>query len=163
MVTFSGKAWKAYETSKMPKYYFDIAQYRDYLKIGQPPFTPALTAMFCLEKSLEAMVAEGIENVFARHHEIAQHARDGARSLGLDLLPEPKYASDTVTAIKLPENVDGKTFMTRVNREFNVILGGGQQKLAGKIFRVGHMGWVEMAHIDEALEAAGKVLADMRS
>lgn len=163
MVTFSDKAWKAYETSKMPKYYFDIAQYRDYLKIGQPPFTPALPAMFCLEKSLEAMVAEGVENVFARHHEIAQHARDGARSLGLELLPDEKYASDTVTAIKLPEGVDGKTFLGRVNREFNVILGGGQKSLAGKIFRVGHMGWVEEVHIDEALEAAGKVLADMQA
>ena len=53
--------------------------------------------------------------------------------------------------------------MGRVNREFNVILGGGQKNLAGKIFRVGHMGWVEEAHIDEALEAAGKVLADMQA
>ncbi len=162
MVTFSKKAWDAYATCTTPKYYYDIQQYEDYLKIGQPPFTPCLPAMFAIEKSLEAMVAEGIESVFDRHHTIASHARDGARSLGLELLPEERFAADTVTAIKLPANIDGKEFLARVRRDYNVILGGGQKSLTGKIFRIGHMGWVETAHIDEALEAAGRTLHDMR-
>jgi aspartate aminotransferase-like enzyme len=162
MVTFSKKAWAAYEQSTTPKYYYDIKQYEDYLKIGQPPFTPCLPAMFALEKSLEAMVAEGIETVFERHHSVADHTRHGARSLGLELVPEERYASDTVTAIRLPEGIDGKEFLARVRRDYNVILGGGQKSLTGKIFRIGHMGWMEIAHIDEALEAAGRTLRDMR-
>jgi aspartate aminotransferase-like enzyme len=162
MITFSKKAWAAYAKSKTPKYYFDVKQYEDYLKIGQPPFTPALSVMYALEKSLEAMVAEGVENIFARHHEIAEHTRHGARSLGLEVLPEDKYASDTVTAIKLPADIDGKEFLSRVRKDYNVILGGGQKSLTGKIFRIGHMGWVEKAHIDEALEAAGRTLKAMR-
>jgi aspartate aminotransferase-like enzyme len=162
MVTFSKKAWDAHSKSTTPKYYFDVQQYEDFLKIGQPPFTPCLPAMFALEKSLEAMVAEGVENVFSRHHEIAEHTRHGARSLGLDILPEEQYASDTVTAIKLPPEIDGKEFLAHVRKNYNVILGGGQKSLAGKIFRIGHMGWVEQAHIDEALEAAGRTLREMQ-
>ena len=163
MITFSKKAWDAHKTSTSPKYYYDVQQYEDYLQIGQPPFTPCLPAMFALEKSLESMVAEGTESVFARHHRIAKRTRDGARSLGLELLPDERYASNTVTAIKLPSDVDGKVFLARVNKDHNVVLGGGQQSLAGKIFRIGHMGWVEEAQIDEALEAVGKTLSAMKS
>jgi aspartate aminotransferase-like enzyme len=163
MVTFSKKAWEAHARSTTPKYYLDVEQYETYLKIGQPPFTPCLPAMFTLEVSLQSMVDEGVENVFARHHEIAQHTRDGASTLGLDLLPEPQFASNTVTAIKLPEEVDGKAFLAAVNKNYNVVLGGGQKSLTGKIFRVGHMGWVEKAHIDEALKAAEETLKSMTS
>ena len=163
MVTFSEKAWDAYALSTTPKYYLDMAQYRSYLEIGQPPFTPCLPAMYTLEVALQSMVDEGIENVFARHHEIAQHTRDGAKALGLELLPDPRFASNTVTAIRLPEGIDGVAFLANVNRDYNVILGGGQKSLVGKIFRVGHMGWVEKAHIDEALKAADETLKSMTS
>ena len=163
MVTFSKMAWDAYATSTSPKYYLDVQQYEDYLHIGQPPFTPCLPAMFTLDVALQSMVDEGIENVFARHHETAQYTRDGASALGLELLPDPKFASNTVTAIKLPEDVDGKAFLSNVIKNYNVVLGGGQKSLAGKIFRVGHMGWVEKAHIDEALKAAEETLKAMSS
>ena len=163
MVTFSEKAWDAHSRSTIPKYYLDMAQYRSYLEIGQPPFTPCLPAMYTLEVALQSMVDEGIENVFARHHEIAQHTRDGAKALGLDLLPDPQFASNTVTAIRLPEGIDGVAFLANVSRDYNVILGGGQKSLVGKIFRVGHMGWVEKAHIDEALKAADETLKSMTS
>ena len=163
MVTFSKKAWDAHATSTSPKYYLDVQQYKDYLDIGQPPFTPCLPAMFTLEVALQSMVDEGIENVFARHHEIAEYTRNGAMALGLDLLPDPKYASNTVTAIRLPEGLDGKAFLAEVTRKHNVILGGGQKSLVGKIFRVGHMGWVEKEHIDEALKAAEETLKSMTS
>jgi aspartate aminotransferase-like enzyme len=101
--------------------------------------------------------------VFARHLEIAQHTRDGAMALGLELLPDPRFASNTVTAIRLPEGLDGKAFLSQVTKNYNVILGGGQKSLVGKIFRVGHMGWVEKEHIDEALKAAEETLASMTS
>ena len=161
MVSFSQRAWDAYNTSTTPKYYFDIQQYEDYLQIGQPPFTPCLPAMFTLQVALESMVAEGVENVFARHHAMAEHTRNGAKALGLEIVPEPDVASDTVTAIRLPEGVDGAAFNAKVLADHNVVLGGGQGDLTGKIFRIGHMGWVVQEHIDEALEAAGAVLAKM--
>ncbi|MBI4220888.1 MAG: alanine--glyoxylate aminotransferase family protein [Chloroflexi bacterium] len=163
MVTFSARAWKAYESSKMPKYYFDIAQYRDYLKIGQPPFTPCLTAMYALEISLKRIADEGVENVFARHHSIAERCRRGAEKLGLKLFPDRKYASDTVTAIRVPEGLDGKALVARVRRDHGVVIGGGQGQMTGKIVRIGHMGWVESSHIDSAIGAIENSIAAMRA
>ena len=161
MVSFSQRAWNAYNESTTPKYYFDIQQYEDYLQIGQPPFTPCLPAMFTLEVALQSMVDEGVEAVFARHHAIAEHTRQGAAKLGLQLVPDPEVASNTVTAVRLPENIDGAKFNAKVLADHNVVLGGGQGSLTGKIFRIGHMGWVIQDHIDEALEAAGATLAEM--
>jgi aspartate aminotransferase-like enzyme len=161
MVTFSKKAWEAHARSKTSKYYLDVRLYEDYLKIGQPPFTPCLPVMFTLQVALQSMVDEGIENVFARHHEMAQHTRDGASALGLELLPDSRYASNTVTAIKLPQDVDGEMFLAKVHENYNVVLGGGQKSLTGKIFRIGHMGWVKKNHIDEALQAADETLKSM--
>lgn len=161
MVSFSQRAWDAYHKSSTPKYYFDIQQYEDYLQIGQPPFTPCLPAMFTLEVALQSMVEEGVENVFARHHAIAEHTRNGADKLGLELVPAPEVASNTVTAIRLPEGMDGAAFNAKVLADHNVVLGGGQGDLTGKIFRIGHMGWVIQDHIDEALAAAEATLAEM--
>lgn len=161
MVSFSQAAWDAHDSSSTPKYYFDVQQYEDYLQIGQPPFTPCLPAMFTLEVALASMVEEGVEEVFARHHAMAQHTRDGAAKLGLELVPDPVVASDTVTAIRLPEGIDGAAFNAKVLADHNVVLGGGQGALTGKIFRIGHMGWVVREHIDEALAAAGATLGEM--
>ena len=163
MVTFSTKAWAAHETATMPRYYFDVAQYRDYLKIGQPPYTPCLPAMYTLDAALKRMVSEGAESIFARHHEIAQHTRDGAKAMGLEVFPEERYASNTVTAIRVPEGIDGRALVAKVRSDHNVVLGGGQGPLTGKIFRIGHMGWVDPADIDEALGAVRKTLSAMRS
>lgn len=161
MVSFSQKAWQAYETCTTPRYYFDMQQYEDFLQIGQPPFTPCESVMFALELGLQSMVDEGVENVFDRHHSVAEHTRNGAEKLGLQVLPERSIASDTVTAIRLPEGLDGKLFVSKVMADHNVVLGGGQGELTGKIFRIGHMGWVEIDHIDEALAAAGATLKEM--
>ncbi|MBI4305024.1 MAG: alanine--glyoxylate aminotransferase family protein [Chloroflexi bacterium] len=163
MVTFSARAWKAYQNSKMPKYYFDIAQYRDYLKIGQPPFTPCLSAMYALEVSLKRIVDEGTENVFARHHSIAERCRSGAEKLGLKLFPDRKVASNTVTAIRVPDGIDGKALVARVRRDHGVVIGGGQGQMSGKIVRIGHMGWVEPSHIDSALAAIEMSIAATRA
>ena len=163
MVSFSEKAWQAHETAAMPRYYFDVEQYRDYLEIGQPPFTPCLPAMYTLERTLERMVAEGVENVFARHDMIAEHTRNRARSLGLEILPEERYASATVTAVRMPEGIDGQDLVGRVRANFGVVLGGGQQELTGKIFRVGHMGWVDPFDIDDAFDAVEETLKLMRA
>lgn len=158
MVSFSDKAWEAYRNSKCPKYYYDIDQYREYLKIGQPPFTPSLTTMYTLYDSLQKMVDEGMESVFQRHANVAEFTRDLAKSIGLDILPEESYASDTVTAIKLPEGVDGKTIVKEVEENYNIILGGGQQKLAGKIIRIGHMGWINQKDIEDSIIALKETL-----
>ena len=163
MVAMSDRAWKAHETSKIPKYYFDIDQYEKFLQMGQPPFTPALSIIYALDHSLRAIIDEGIEEVLIRHAARAQQTRYGAKRIGLELFPDQSIASDTVTAIRVPDDIDGKALVTHARDVYNVELGGGQEKLAGKIIRIGHMGWVLPEHIDESIDAVKKTLADLRA
>tara|TARA_Y100001936_G_scaffold41944_1_gene40584 strand:- start:844 stop:1197 length:354 start_codon:yes stop_codon:yes gene_type:complete len=114
--------------------------------------------MYTLHESLKNMVNEGIESIFERHSEIAQFTRDLTKNIGLDILPEENYASDTVTAIKLPKNVDGKMIVKQVEKNYNIVLGGGQQKLAGKIIRIGHMGWINQDDIEKSILALKETL-----
>ncbi len=158
MLAFSDRAWQAYKRSSSPRYYFDIAQYRDYLEKGQPPFTPSLPTMFALEAALKKITAEGMENVLARHHSTAEYVRKNLEKNGLSILPERRFASDTVTAVRLPQGVDGAAFLKHTQDEYDVIFGGGQQNLSGKIFRIGHMGWPEKDELEAALEAAFRTI-----
>ena len=163
MIAMNDRAWAAHETSKIPKYYFDVDQYEKFLQIGQPPFTPALSTIYALDHSLQAIIDEGIEEVLSRHAARAQQTRDGAKRLGLELFPDASVASETVTAIRIPDDVDGKALVARARDVYGVELGGGQEKLAGQIFRIGHMGWVEPEHIEESLTAVERALADLRN
>ena len=163
MVAMSDRAWKAHETSKIPKYYFDIDQYEKFLQMGQPPFTPALSIIYALDHSLQAIIDEGIEEVLIRHAARAQQTRDGAKRIGLELFPDQSVASDTVTAIRVPDDINGKALVSHARDVYNVELGGGQEKLAGNIIRIGHMGWVLPEHIDESIDAVEKTLADLRA
>ncbi|MEC7747427.1 MAG: alanine--glyoxylate aminotransferase family protein, partial [Chloroflexota bacterium] len=102
------------------------------------------------------------ENVFGRHATIAQMTRDGVRELGLELLvADEAYASNTVTAIKIPDGVDQKTFMGKMRTEQNVVLAGGQGKMSADIFRIGHLGAVDKADITEVMDALKIVLPEV--
>lgn len=159
VIAVSKKAWQAYEQSTMPKFYFDIARYRRFLEIGQPPFTPALSTIYGLDLALQQLVAEGLESVLARHADRARQTREGVKRLGLELFCEERVASDTVTAIKVPDGVDGNAIAAKMRDELDVEISGGQGALAGKIWRIGHMGWCEPEHIDDCISALGKALA----
>jgi len=163
MIAMSDRAWKAHETSTIPSYYFDIDQYEKFLQMGQPPFTPALSTIYALDHSLQAIIDEGIEEVLIRHAARAQQTRDGAKRIGLELFPDESVASDTVTAIRVPDDIDGKALVSHARDVYNVELGGGQEKLAGEIIRIGHMGWVLPEHIEESITAVEKTLADLRA
>jgi aspartate aminotransferase-like enzyme len=139
-ITLSDRAWAAYETAKMPRYYFDVAKYRDYAKRGQPPFTPAVSLYYGLDKALDMMAEEGFEQTQARHHHIGEYTRAKARALGLQMLAEGPEASDTVTSVRMPEGIAAGDLLKILNSEYDTVLAAGQGKLMGKIFRIGHMG-----------------------
>ena len=144
-VTFSPRAWKAYERSKMRKYYFDIGKCKRYAERGQTPFTPAVSLYYGLDLALEMMDQEGLEQTNARHHAIADYTRDKARALGLKILADGPQASDTVTSVLVPEGVNAGELLAILNNEYDTVLAAGQGKLAGKIVRIGHMGIVDTA------------------
>ena len=158
MVSVSPRAWEAHAQAKMPRYYFDITAAKNYLERGQTPWTPAVSVFFGLDLALEMMAQEGLENIFARHRRLGQFTRDGVKALGLQLFADERFASDTVTAVKVPEGVDGKTLNRLCEDEYDLIIAGGQAKLAGKIFRIGHLGFVSEEDVKAALDVLAKAL-----
>ncbi len=153
MISVSQQAWQAYENARMPRFYWDFAKYRSYLEKGQPPFTPALSIIYALTASLEMMLKEGLTSIIARHARVGQAARDGVKSLGLSLFAEESHASNTVTAIAISDGLDVGKLRRILREEYQVTLSGGQQSLADKIFRIGHLGWVTEEDIAEVIEA----------
>ena len=147
MVSVSQEAWKAYANAKMPRFYWDFAQAKSYLEKGQTPWTPAVSTVYALVVALELMFKEGLPNIFARHARVGNVARNGVKSLGLTLFAEEKYASNTVTAISSTNGLDTKKLLRILREEHHIVLSGGQQTLDGKIFRIGHLGWVTEENI----------------
>jgi len=153
MVTVSPKAWQAYESARCPRFYWDFGKARQYLAQGQTFTTPAVSVLFALEKALELMDAEGMDNVFARHRDLARYTRQQLTALGFTVMGDEAHASDVVTAAYLPAGVDGKRLVALLREEHGVIISGGQQSLAGKIIRVGHLGWVAKGDLDAVFVA----------
>jgi aspartate aminotransferase-like enzyme len=157
--SLSDRGWKAYEQARMPRFYFDLGKHRDAQAKGQTPFTPAMSIFFGLDIALERMALEGMEAIFTRHKKMGALTRDGVKSLGLELLcTEERFASDTVTAVKCPEGIDVSKLRSLMEDEYNTVLAGGQAKLSGKIFRIGHLGLVDENDIRETLAALGDAL-----
>jgi len=158
MVSISQKGWQAHSTAKMPRFYWDFTKAKNSLEKGQTPWTPALSIVFALSVSLEMMVEEGLPNIVARHARIGQIARDGVKSLGLSLFADEKYASNTVTAVAASDGLDIKKMRKIMNEEHQIVLAGGQQTLDGKIFRIGHLGWVTEDDVKAVISALKVVL-----
>ncbi len=155
-VSISEKAWKAHAEAKMPRYYWDFSKAKKFLADGQTPWTPAVSILYGLGVSLDMILAEGLPNVFARHAKIARMARDGMKAMGFELLPDEKYASNTVTAVKAAGKVDVPKLRQILRDEHKVVIAGGQGDLKGKIFRIGHLGMITEKDMKEILEALSK-------
>jgi len=158
MVSVSQKAWQAYANARMPRFYWDFTKAKNYLERGQTPWTPALSIVFALAVSLEMMLKEGLPNIIARHARVGKASRDGIKSLGLSLFADESYASNTVTAVAASDGLDINKMRKILREEHKVILAGGQQRLDGKIFRIGHLGWVTEDDIKAVISALKVVL-----
>ena len=153
MVSLSQEAWQAHSEAKMPRFYWDFTKAKSYLEKGQNPWTPVIPILYALEVSLDMMLKEGLDNIFARHARVAKAARDGIKSLGLPLFAEENHASNTVTSVAASDGLDTKKLLRILREEHQVVLGGGQQRLDGKIFRIGHLGWVTEDDIEAVMSA----------
>ena len=161
-ISFSEKAWEAHSQSTMPRFYLDMAEYKRYYEIGQPPFTPSVSCMFALDLALDQIVTEGMGSVFERHISIGQYTRDCIAELNLNIFPNSKeIASNTCTAVEVPEGVDGSKLVSKMRDEHKVVLAGGQATLSGKIFRIGHMGQTTESDIKEVIDALKIVLPEI--
>jgi aspartate aminotransferase-like enzyme len=150
MIAASPRAWAAMESATMPRFYLDLRAHRDAAAQGQTPFTPAIAVVYQVDEGLRLMAAEGADAIFARHEACAAAARAGLVALGFELFADQRHASKTVTAANVPDELDWKAFNTEVKRR-GLVLAGGQGKLTGKIFRLGHLGSVTLEEILGAL------------
>ncbi len=153
MVAISQQGWEANAVAKMPRFYWDFAKAKSYLEKGQTPWTPAVSIVFALDEAMNMITEEGIDNIIARQAKIAQKTRDGVKALGLPLFADEKYASNTVTSVRAPEGLDVPKLLKILREEHDTVLGGGQLHLAGKIFRIGHLGWVTDEDIDMVFQS----------
>jgi len=153
MVSVSQEAWQAHASAKMPRFYWDFTRAKSYLERGQTPWTPAVSTVFAMDRALQMMMKEGLANIIARHARLGDLTRQGVKSLGLSLFSDEKYASNTVTAVKAPEGTNANDLRKILLKENEIVLGGGQQSLDGKIFRIGHLGMVTEGDIEAVLSA----------
>ena len=135
-VSVSPKAWEAYATAKLPRYYLDLGKYRKDAAKNTTPFTPPVNMFFALQVALKMMQAEGLETIFARHQRQMHATRAAMRSLGLPLYAADGAASPAITAVA-PAGVESEQIRSVMKTRFDIILAGGQDQLKGKIFRVG--------------------------
>src|ERR1051326_2800260 len=110
MVSVSQRAWAAQEQATIARSYFDLRAHREYAAKGQTPWTPAVGVFFALAVGLDLIEAEGYEAVFARHAACGAATRAGLETLGLSLFADRRHASNTVTAVRLPEGLDWNAF-----------------------------------------------------
>ena len=154
MVSVSELAWKFNEKANLPRFYFDLRQAKKFLDEGATPFTPAVSIFFALKKSLENILNRGLENNFKRHSLLGKAVREAIKAIGVTkLLADERWASDTVTPVIPPDNVNPDDLRKYIRSKFGVVLAGGQGNLKGKIFRIGHLGYVEPTDILVALSA----------
>jgi len=151
MAAASDRAWAAAETATMPRFYFDLVKHRDALPRGQTPWTPAVGLFFQLEAALVLIEAEGYEGVYARHAACGAAARAGLQAMGFELFADPAYASNSVTSAHVPADVEWSAINKQIHAR-GLVLAGGQGKMKGKLFRIGHLGDVNVGDIVRAIE-----------
>jgi len=137
----SGKALAASKSARLPRSYWDWEAMLSTNKSGFFPYTPATNLLYGLRESLQMLMEEGLENVFARHDRLAEATRRAVRAWNLEVLClNPQEYSSSVTAVRMPGGHDADAFRKLVLGKFNMSLGNGLGKLQGKVFRVGHLG-----------------------
>lgn len=157
-ICLSERAWSAVERSTTPRFYFDLVTARKSRRDHDTPWTPALQLVIGLDEALAMMRAEGMEAIWERHERLARAVRAGCTALGLRLFGNsPSHA---VTAVWLPDGVDGKKFLATLKNVYGLTTAGGQGDVKGKIFRISHLGYYDDADVGALFTCIEHALAD---
>ncbi|MBX6329232.1 MAG: aminotransferase class V-fold PLP-dependent enzyme [Pseudolabrys sp.] len=150
----SDKALAASKTARLPKSFWSWDDMLAMNKVGFFPYTPATQMLQGLAVSIDMLHEEGLDNVFARHHRLAEATRRAVRAWGLEIIcKDPKYYSPTITAVLTPEGVDADAFRALALDTFNISFGASFGRFTGKMFRIGHLGDINDAMLLGALSA----------
>ncbi|GAC1388929.1 MAG: alanine--glyoxylate aminotransferase family protein [Ktedonobacteraceae bacterium] len=153
MLAASPRALEASKTAKLPRFYFDWKPTLKKLEAWQHPVTSPVSLFYALDVALEMMLAEGREAIFERHVRAGNYVRQRAKAMGLALLADHERASNTVTALMVPEGIEFKALSKKLREQDSVVIASGQDHMAGKIFRVGHLGFFNEHDLEQAMNA----------
>ncbi len=159
-VALSDKAWKFVERSDLPKFYFDFKKELKSAQKNQSAFTPAISLFVGLKESLRLIRKEGMETIFRRHEKLAEATRAAVRALGLELYA-PDSPSNAVTAVKVPEGIQGGKLKNLFFERFGITVAGGQDQAKGKIIRIAHLGYYERLDMVMVISALEMLLKEM--
>ncbi|MGV6850063.1 MAG: L-aspartate--glyoxylate aminotransferase BhcA [Marinibacterium sp.] len=158
----SDKAKAAMETARLPRTYFDFADMMAANASGGFPYTPPLQLIYGLRESLNMLLEEGLDNVYARHHRLAEGVRRAVAAWGLTLVAQsPDLYSDTVSAIYVPDGFDANVLTDHAFNAYGVSFGGGLGEMNGKAFRIGHLGSLTDVMVLSGLATIEMVMADL--
>lgn len=157
----SARAMQRVDTVTSPRAYFDLRPMRANNEQGYFPSTPALSLLWGLDAALDMLLEEGMTNVVARHHRLAEGVRRAVHAWGLSLCAtRAEWYSDTVSAVLVPDGFDARQVIEVAGRRWNLALGSGLAQLAGRVFRIGHMGDVNELMLAGALTGVELSLLD---
>jgi aspartate aminotransferase-like enzyme len=162
MIAVSPAAYRAAAAARCPSFYFDFARQKGFIDQGTTFTTPPLGVMYALQEGLAMLREEGLENVFARHQRVADMIRAGLVAIGLRLLAPEAHRSNAVTAVHSPASSPEqlRAFLAALRTRHGLVLAGGQGQLAGRVFRVGHLGFIEERDAYSILATIEQGLAD---
>jgi len=159
-VSVSPKAWALVEKSTLPKYYFDFKAYKKALDKIDTPFTPAVNLIIALREALKIIKEEGLDVIFERHKKMAFAVRSAVKAMGLELFSPDAY-SDAVTAVRVPQGIDGAKLVKTMRDKYGVGIAGGQAELKGKIFRIATMGYIAVTDLIVCVSTLEAALSEM--
>jgi aspartate aminotransferase-like enzyme len=151
VIAVGERAWKAAERADLPRFYWDLKTYKTAYEAGRGPATLPVTLLAGMRAALEMIHEEGVENVWARHARQAEAVRQGVQALGLSVFAE--RPSNVLTAIQLPEAVDGLALMDLLHTRCGMTVGGGLRHLRGRVIRISNLGFVDDVDVLTALSA----------
>jgi alanine-glyoxylate transaminase / serine-glyoxylate transaminase / serine-pyruvate transaminase len=162
IVCASPKALSAHKNARCARTYFDFSDHMKANATGYFPYTPSLPMLYGLQESLNILFEERLQRVFERHQVLADGVRAAVRAWGLHLCAkQPKWYSNTVSAVMVPASINGADVIDIAFRRYNLALGAGLSKVAGKLFRIGHLGDLNDLMVLGALAGAEMAMRDV--
>lgn len=158
-ISMSQKAWKLNETSKLPKFYFDLKKYKKNLESRTTPWTPAVSLVIQQKKALDMIKSMGLAEIHKHHQVLGEAVRAGVKALGLELFSQ--CPGDVCTAVKVPQGVEGTKLVKTMQEKYGTYIAGGQDPYKGKIFRIAHLGYMGGFEMIIALSALEMTLSEL--
>ena len=159
--SISERAWAKSAEATLPRFYWDWAKARTAQEKGSTPFTPATSTVVALNAALELILAEGLDHVFARHVALGRACRAGAKAMGLELYSPDDDSAAVLTGILTPAGIDAVALRLALRDRYGITIAGGHGDIVDRLFRIGHIGYVDVFDITTVLGAIELQLVEM--